>query len=510
MANVRLGGNNATLFRMIRSWEAKHEAYQQAKRDAEQRGEEFDEDSLPSGLDVATEPNEIMVEGPAGTGKTRAILECIYYLWSSYPNIRIAFARKTKTDVNKSILVEWEQEVLGPGHPSLADGTSLRGRQTYTHPHTGSVVEAWGYDDVQRWRSTQFDVLYVNEGTELTLEDWELSTNRVRNHKLPFGNFSIMDTNPDGPHHWANQRPKEKHKEYPARAKMTRIVTRHEDNPKYYDRRKKRYTKVGRDYIFGTLEAMTGVRYLRFRKGVWAAAEGLIYGTFDPARHTFDDAGLIPKSFKYTFGAMDFGWRDAGVLGVWGVDGYDRMWLLHEVYRTEVTTPQWAKWAKSAYDDWSCIGFVVPHDRPENAQLLRQEGMPVVRCQMHTVDVGIDIVREKLAFKADGKPGLMFWSGASVGPDAKLIEARKPTCTIDEFPSYVYPEAKDGKPLKEKPLEGLDDHGMDMTRYACVFNARMGPSAFDGERVSTEKTKSTEEHEDTWRTNMRNRGWQLE
>jgi len=58
------------------------------------------------------QPNELLLEGPAGTGKTRALLEWINYLCERYAGIRVLMLRQTRESMAESVLVEWETEVL--------------------------------------------------------------------------------------------------------------------------------------------------------------------------------------------------------------------------------------------------------------------------------------------------------------------------------------------------------------------------------------------------------------
>jgi len=49
----------------------------------------------------------------------------------------------------------------------------------------------------------------------------------------------------------------------------------------------------------------------------------------------------------------------------------------------------------------------------------------------------------------------------------ELERQRKPVCTLDEFGSYIWPEARDGRPVKEVPVD-KDNHGMDSMRYLVM------------------------------------------
>ena len=74
---------------------------------------------------------EALLEGPAGTGKTRAVLEYVNYLCEQYPGIRVLLFRKTRNSMSESVLVTWEEKVLWDGHPAKVGEAQRNNRQNY-------------------------------------------------------------------------------------------------------------------------------------------------------------------------------------------------------------------------------------------------------------------------------------------------------------------------------------------------------------------------------------------
>jgi len=97
---------------------------------------------------------------------------------------------------------------------------------------------------------------------------------------------------------------------------------------------------------------------------------------------------------------------------------------------------------------------------------LHEHGIYTVAAQK-AVSVGIQRVEERLKVAGDGKPRLFVFRDALVQKDPALAEKRLPTCTAEEFGTYVWAEGVDGKPNKEEPTK-LHDHGMDAMRYLCM------------------------------------------
>src|SRR5436309_1787806 len=84
---------------------------------------------LKKALESRTLPKELLVCGPAGTGKTYSILAFLHLLAADYPDLRILFCRQTRVSLTESVLVTFEKEILpADGMESLARGASRRNR----------------------------------------------------------------------------------------------------------------------------------------------------------------------------------------------------------------------------------------------------------------------------------------------------------------------------------------------------------------------------------------------
>lgn len=212
---------------------------------------------------------EIILSGPAGTGKSFAILWKLHYLCATNKNVRALIVRKTRESLTESALVTFENQVLG-GDSEISNGAARDTRKVYRYP-TGSEIIVAGLvqsrqDQRAKIMSTEYDIIYPQEAIELTLNDWEQLTTRLRNGRLPYQQI-IGDTNPDSPSHWIWSRGMS------GRTKL--LNSRHEDNPRLHDG--KDWTDYGREYLT-RLDRLTGVMRARFRDGQWVQASGLVYG----------------------------------------------------------------------------------------------------------------------------------------------------------------------------------------------------------------------------------------
>lgn len=419
---------------------------------------------------------EVLLSGPAGTGKSRGCLEKLHLMALMNAGMRGLIVRKTLASLGSTALVTWREHVV---KEALANGTVVwYGGSPQESPQyryaNGSVIVVGGLDKATRIMSSEYDVAYVQEAIELDVGDWEAITTRLRNGKISFQQL-IADTNPDTPTHWLKARCD--------KGATVMLDSRHEDNPILFDDQG-HATEVGAAYI-GKLDALTGPRYYRLRKGLWVAAEGIIYEGYDPAVHLVDRFD-IPKSWTRWW-AVDFGFTNPFVCQCWAQDPDGRLFLEWEIYHTkrlvedhavaildQVTRydPDYRHPAggdpQRAHHGRTWTGprprvIVCDHDAEDRATLERHLGMSTVAAHKGVSD-GIQHVESRLKVAGDGKPRLRLLRDARVGkPDPHLVDAKRPTCTVEEIVGYVW-DTGAGKAPKETPLK-VDDHGMDAMRY---------------------------------------------
>jgi len=382
---------------------------------------------------------EILFEGPAGTGKTRGLLEKIFFCAQKWANSRHLLVRKTRKSMTESVLVTFEEKVIPVGFP-IGSNVQRSHRHSYDLPN-GSVIVIDGMDNADRIMSTEFDTISYFEATEGFEDDHEKLTTRLRNGVMPFQQI-ISDCNPGAPTHFLNQRANA--------GKMTRILSRHEDNP-----------AITEGYL-NTLRSLTGARRLRLYEGKWASQEGLVYN-FDPAIHMVKPFP-IPSDWK-RYRVIDFGYKNPFVCQWWALDNDNRPHLYREIYYTERLVSDHAKQIVSLSEGETYELTLADHDAEDRATLER-EGIKTKPAQK-AVTSGIQAVEDLLRKKADGKAGMVVFYDTLVERDPKLTETKRPTCTREELDSYSYPKGQDGKTAKEEPVKA-DDHGMDCLKYLAL------------------------------------------
>lgn len=393
---------------------------------------------------------EVILSGPAGTGKSRGSFEFIHKQALKYPNSRSLILRKTRASLNNSGLITYEKEVLGNGHPVLGDNKTRKGRDEYKYQN-GSVIVVGGMDNDTKIMSSQYDLIYVQEATELTVGDWEALTTRMRNGIMPIP-YLIGDVNPQSPKHFLYQR-------WQAGA-LKIIFTQHEDNPVLYDENAKQWTERGKQYL-EILNNLTGVRKERLLYGRWVASEGVVYD-IDASVH-FINRFDIPDQWRKIC-SVDFGFHNPFVCGWWAIDPDGRAYLYRYIYKTNrllddhiAQIKEINKTNKERIDYYVC-----DHDSQE-FEMMRRAGFNVVKAYKD-ITTGIQAVQARLRVQADGKPRLMILRDSLVEADDDLSDVKRPYTIEQEFDSYSWPKTDSGRLIKEVPVKEFD-HAMDMTRY---------------------------------------------
>jgi phage terminase large subunit len=427
--------------------------------------------------------HEVLLSGAAGTGKSRACLEKLHAAAMKNSGMRGLIIRKTAASLGSTGLVTFREivakEALDAGELRWYGGSKAQAA-AFIYGN-GSELVVGGLDKASRIMSSEYDMIYVQEATELVEDDWEALTTRLRHGKLSFQQL-LADCNPGPPTHWLNKRC--------ISGKTRMIFCKHEDNPMLYDKKTETWTSAGRIYI-ERLEALTGVRYQRLRWGKWAAAEGLVYEDWNPEIHMRRAMQGPPPEWPIYL-VVDFGYTNPFCCQWWTMDPDGRLIMFREIYMTRTLVEDHAKVISAhlqkphvtdtVIGDQRVHKFHAPplaiicdHDAEDRATLEKHLGLPTIPA-IKTVSDGIQAVQARLKVQGDGRPRIQFCQESLIQVDHALEEAKKPTRTAEEFPDYTWdPKAaravsgmNAGNTVRETPLK-QNDHGMDCVRYMVAF-----------------------------------------
>jgi PBSX family phage terminase large subunit len=407
---------------------------------------------------LSCKDKEALYEGPAGTGKSYACLWKIHAAMLKYPGSRALMVRKTLVSLTASALVTFVQRVLTTGNYAVTFfGGSKAEPAQFRYPN-GSRIVVGGMDNPSKIMSAEYDMAFVNEATELTENDWESITTRLRFGAMPYQQL-IADCNPAAPSHWLNQRAN--------LGIITRFGSRHEDNPTLWDHERGAWTERGTAYM-NTLDRLTGVRYQRLRLGQWVAAEGQVYDTWRDDVHLVSREDVADRlASAWYFGTADWGWTNPGCLQIWAVDHDNRLILVAEHYHTRKPMESW--WVPQAValtNRYNVVAWACDPSEPQYIAQFNAAGLNA-RGAVNDLLPGITAVQNRLNPAGDGVPRLQIVRGALIERDEALVEAKQPWCTEQEIPEYVWAKNVGGQTLKDKPVDA-NNHGLDTMRYAVA------------------------------------------
>lgn len=339
--------------------------------------------------------------------------------------------------------------------------------------------------------SSEYDIVYVQEATELTIEDIEHIKTRLRNWQISFQQL-VMDCNPAGDKHPLKLR---------ANDKITHLIeSRHEDNPTLFNE-DGTLTKRGEAYI-GILDKLTGVRYKRLRLGLWVSAEGIVYEEFDPAVHVLpwdydEDGNRLPLPDEWPrYWAIDFGMVHPFVLKCYAEGPEGELYMYREIYMTDRTIEDHAKTimdivtTTTVHKYWDHINkcerettevtwnepepdaIICDHDRAARRTFERATGLGTVPAIKHVAE-GIDAVKERLKLDKYGMAKFYIMADALVERDTDRASNLLPTCTVEEYGSYVWKVDNSSGRRKDEPVKENDD-GVDTDRYMIMYKDYKG------------------------------------
>lgn len=405
---------------------------------------------------------ELLLAGPAGTGKSRACLEKMHMMALVNPRFRGLLVRQTAVSLAASAMVTYETyvapESMRYGHVTWFGG-SQREAPGYRYSN-GSSLSVGGLDKPSKIMSTEYDAIYVQEATELIVDGWEALTTRLRNGSISFQQL-MADCNPSYPTHFLYQRCND--------GQTVLLESRHEDNPRLFNP-DGTLTEEGRNYI-GRLDKLTGVRKDRLRYGRWAAAEGTVYEGYDTAVNLIDH---MPAGWERwpRYWSIDWGFTNPLVVQFWAEDPDGRLYLYREIYHTERLVEDVAKQVMNIvapggrWIEPQPQAIVCDHDAEDRYTFERHTGLGTTPARKD-VGTGIQAVQTRFRPAGDGRPRIYILRGALVRRDESLVAARRPVCTEQEIPGYVWKKGLDGKPVPEEPVKE-NDHGCDAMRYLVV------------------------------------------
>lgn len=384
--------------------------------------------------------------GSAGGGKSRAATEKLHGFMLRYPGAVGIALRKAREFASKSVVYAIKA-AIGDDRRVSYNASDL----IFQYANGSRIFVAGMKDEAQRQALRSIngdgsaDFIWGEEANALTEDDFNELLGRLRGKAAPWRQI-LLTTNPDGPFHWIK----------------TRLIDGGEASVHYSSAKDNPHLPEEYHEI---LASITGTMGLRLREGMWVQAEGVVYDTWSDGLHMVERMPTGWEAWR-KIRVIDFGYENPFVCGWWAIDPDGRMYRYREIYMTHRTVKDHATKINLLSQGESYEATICDHDAGDRATL-KQCGISSINA-IKDVSRGIQAVTQRLARGHDDKPRLFLLRNALVERDGSLVEERKPVCTEQELPGYVWQTAQDGKPIKEEPLK-VNDHGCDMMRYAVMY-----------------------------------------
>lgn len=229
------------------------------------------------------------------------------------------------------------------------------------------------------------------------------------------------------------------------------FVTDHVNDPDYFIIRVTTRDNgfLDEDYIKSLESEYEGDYARQELEGEFVSFEGLIYPEFSRERHVVR-SDAIPASFARVWAGVDWGYVHPGVINVYGINADGRLYQIHEEYATKRGIDEWADVALQLRNIYHIGDFVCDPSEPDYINKFIAKGCRALPAN-NTVSTGIQAVKRRLANRADGLPGLLYYPGA--------------VHNFTEKEQYQW--AKNRETLLDAPLK-TNDHAQDAERYAVM------------------------------------------
>jgi PBSX family phage terminase large subunit len=389
-----------------------------------------------------------LCDGATRSGKTLSIIYKIPQLFSFIGNDYLkVFSGFSKSSVKNNVLIEL-LPYLRNYHGAVCKYNSQSGEldiklwgKTYSCLVTGGGKS----DSDSSIQGSTWDFWYANELPKHHYSFYNMAISRLTSEKARF----IADSNPESPNHWLYI---EKIK--PFLDKNSDVLSIFD----YFHFTMDDNLNLSKTFIENQKKLYKGPFEARKIKGLWVVADGLVYDSFSPQKHTCSHNDILRKiqnnDFYEYFLGLDWGWNHPLCCGLYGIDKNQIYYKIDELYSSKLNESDVINWILQKQNEYKRYFRFINADnaRPEQNYRLRQ-ALPniIVYEEKPRLQDSIAILREIINY------------------DKLIINADKCKNTIREFSIYRYPSEnysslhKQDVPLKE------NDDSMDETRYAITF-----------------------------------------
>ncbi|MFE3449640.1 PBSX family phage terminase large subunit [Nonomuraea sp. NPDC059194] len=394
-------------------------------------------------------------DGSVRSSKTISSLMKWLKFVRSAPAGPLLMVGKTERTLKRNI-IDPLVEMLGEKRCKFVAGRGelhLLGRLVY-------VVGAYNEGSEDKIRGLSLVGAYVDEVSTIPESFWVMLLTRL---SIP-GAQLFGTTNPDGPQHWLlvdyldrarlwiDHQGQLHRNDDPDTLNLHRFSFKLADNP-----------NLTPEYVADVSSEFTGLWYRRLILGEWCLAEGVIYESWDPARHVVAE---LPGISQWLCVALDYGTTNpfhALAIGL-GVDG--RLYVGHEwrwdskKQRGSLTDAEYSERVRA----WITSLGITP------TYWIVDPSAKSYRVQMHRDGTNSTLADNEVVDGIRDVASLFATGRLRVSAECKEL--------IKEIPGYAW-DPDESEKGEDKPLK-VNDHGVDALRYGIrttrnIWHGQLAP-----------------------------------
>lgn len=244
-------------------------------------------------------PSPVIVNvGGVRSSKSYSIAQCINAYALEFPGLAIGICRKVASTLTGSVVRPFIK--VAQTFDAWIDGNFNKSERYYTYDlgdgnPNKSTIQFFGLDDIEKIKSTEFNLIWMEEATGFTYEDYSFLQTRLSAPK-PEGwetNQTILSLNPSDARGWIKA-------ELLPQKGVCLVESTYKDNP-----------FLSAEYVRNILamEHTNPRMYKMLVLNQWGISEGRVFDNWQ----LYDD-DTAPKSFDQVIYGLDFGWNHATAL----------------------------------------------------------------------------------------------------------------------------------------------------------------------------------------------------
>lgn len=358
----------------------------------------------------------IILRGGSRSSKSYTTLMFCLVKALSIPNITISVVRKTLPSVKKTVLRDF---ITILKNLNIYNDRLFNKSDLIYEFENGSIIEFFSVSDEQRIRGSKRNILFCDEGNELTFDEFTQLNIRCSDKSIIAFNPSF---NPSL--HWI-------YNNISLRKDTKEFISTYKDNP---------FIEQSIINEIESLKLTSPSLYNIYAKGEFGHTEGLVFDNFN----IIDE---LPEEAKLLSLGMDFGFS-SDPTSIVGLFKYNNDIIIHELlYKTGLLNKDIANELLNIYKEYGTAIVVADSAEPKSIKEL-------------SLVKGINII-------ASVKGPDSIKQGIDLMKSYKIYLTKKSFNLINEFNNYVWKKDKSGNVLN---IPTGKDHGIDASRYCITYS----------------------------------------